>query len=113
MSKASQTPDGEQVVVVVSGGVNIIIQGLSGDSLPQTLGPLGDIDIEADRVVVWGVDTSGGLNGAISNQQSNDAAPKSTWKATSSSAKAIAPCTPTACSTMSIGRSARSSTPNC
>jgi hypothetical protein len=64
-----QTPTGEHVVVV-SGGVNIIIQGLSGDSLPQTLGPLGDIDIEADRVVVWGVDTSGGLNGAT--QQSND-----------------------------------------
>jgi hypothetical protein len=58
-----QTPTGEHVVVV-SGGVNVVVQGLSSDSLPQTLGPLGDIDIEADRVVVWGVDTSGGLNGA-------------------------------------------------
>ena len=61
--ETAQSPTGEPVVLV-SNGVNVVVQGLSSDSLPQTLGPLGDIDIEADRVVVWGVDTSGGLNGA-------------------------------------------------
>src|SRR4029453_208146 len=57
-----QSPTGEPIVVV-SGGVNIIVQGLSSDSLPQTLGPLGDVDIEADRIVIWGIDPTSGLSG--------------------------------------------------
>jgi hypothetical protein len=57
------TPQGEKVAVI-SGGVNIVVQGLSSDRLPQALGPLGDIDVEADRIVIWGVDLNGGLNGA-------------------------------------------------
>src|SRR5262249_52081337 len=55
-------PDGEKVTVI-SGGVNVVVQGLSGDHLPSTLGPLGDVDIETDRVVIWGLDTSAGLTG--------------------------------------------------
>ena len=44
------------------GGVNIVIQGLAVPNVPATLGPLGDIDIEADRVVIWGLDSgTGGL----------------------------------------------------
>jgi hypothetical protein len=57
------TPTGEKVAVV-SGGVNVVVQGLSIDKLPATFGPLGDIDIEADRVVIWGLDTSGGVTGS-------------------------------------------------
>src|SRR5262249_28875494 len=56
------TPAGEKVAII-TGGVNVIVQGLSTDNLPQVLGPLGDVDIEADRVVIWGADLSG-LNGA-------------------------------------------------
>jgi hypothetical protein len=63
------TPAGENVAVI-SGGVNVVVQGLSVENLPATLGPLGDIDIETDRVVIWGLDTSAGLSGATqpSNQ---------------------------------------------
>jgi hypothetical protein len=60
----SLTSANGEPVVVVSGGVNVIVQGLSSDSLPQTLGPLGDIDIEADRIVIWGIDANSGLSGA-------------------------------------------------
>ena len=61
--ESTQSPTGEPVIVI-SGGVNIIVQGLSTDSLPQTLGPLGDVDIEADRIVIWGIDANSGLAGA-------------------------------------------------
>lgn len=55
------SPQGEKVVAL-SGGVNIVIQGLAVPNVPATLGPLGDIDIEADRVVIWGLDSgTGGL----------------------------------------------------
>ena len=66
------SPTGEPAAIF-SGGVNVVVQGLSSpsaDSLPQTLGPLGDIDIEADRIVIWGANLSGGLSGAT--QQSNE-----------------------------------------
>ena len=62
------TPAGEKVAVL-SGGVNVLVQGLSVDGLPAAFGPLGDIDIETDRVVVWGIDTNAGISGAT---QSND-----------------------------------------
>ena len=62
------TPAGEKVAVI-SGGVNVIVQGLSVDGLPDTFGPLGDIDIETDRAVIWGIDLAGGMGGAT---QSND-----------------------------------------
>src|SRR4029079_637118 len=55
-------PDGQKVTVI-SGGGNVVIPGVSGDKLPSTLGPLGDIDIETDRVVIWGLDTGSGLAG--------------------------------------------------
>jgi hypothetical protein len=45
-------------IAVISGGVNVIVQGLSVEGLPEAFGPLGDIDIETDRAVIWtsGVD---------------------------------------------------------
>ena len=62
-AEALTTPAGEKVAVI-SGGVNVIVQGLSSEGLPDTFGPLGDIDIETDRAVIWGIDTASGLGGA-------------------------------------------------
>ncbi len=52
-----QTPAGE-TVLLLTGGVNVIVQGLSVEDLPNEFGPLGDLDIETDRAVIWtsGVD---------------------------------------------------------
>ncbi len=54
------TPQGENVAVI-SGGVNVVVQGITVDGLPDAFGPLGNVDIETDRVVIWtsGVNTSG------------------------------------------------------
>jgi hypothetical protein len=52
-----RTPQGENILVV-NGGINVIVQGLSVDGLPDYLGPLGDVDIETDRAVIWGIDVS-------------------------------------------------------
>lgn len=53
------TPDGENAAVI-SGGVNVVVQDLSVDGLPAAFGPLGNVDIETDRAVIWtrGIDTS-------------------------------------------------------
>jgi hypothetical protein len=50
-----RTPSGE-TVAVVNGGVNVIVQGLTAQGLPDYFGPLGDVDIETDRAVIWGID---------------------------------------------------------
>ncbi len=63
-SAETLTTPARENVAVISGGVNVVVQGLSVDNLPATFGPLGDIDIETDRVVIWGLDTSAGLSGA-------------------------------------------------
>ena len=70
----ARSPSGEDAVTL-SGGVNIVIQGLSSPNVPAALGPLGDIDIEADRVVIWGLDAaSAGLGqpGQKRDTQQND-----------------------------------------
>ncbi len=53
------TPQGENALVI-SGGVNVVVQGLSIEGLPEAFGPMSDIDIETDRAVIWtaGIDTS-------------------------------------------------------
>ncbi len=50
-------PNGE-TIVVLTGGVNVVVQGLTVEGLPEAFGPLGDVDIETDRAVIWatGVD---------------------------------------------------------
>lgn len=58
-----KSQQGEQVLVV-SGGINVVVQGLSVDGAPEILGPLGDVDLEADRVVVWGLDQANLTGGA-------------------------------------------------
>lgn len=68
--KTLQSPGGENIVVV-SGGVNVIIEGLNVEGLPASFGPLGTVDIETDRAVIW----TGALPGTDMNQvtQQNDA----------------------------------------
>jgi hypothetical protein len=61
--EAVTSPQGEPAVVL-KGGVNVVIQGLSVEGLPASFGPLGDIDIETDRVVIWGIDAGAALSGA-------------------------------------------------
>jgi hypothetical protein len=61
------TPQGEKVAII-SGGINVVIQGLSVEGLPEALGPLGDIDLETDRAVIWGID----LNSATGATQVRD-----------------------------------------
>jgi hypothetical protein len=55
-----QTPEGENVLVI-SGGVNVVIRGLAVEGIPNALGPLGDVDIETDRAVIWTRGLEGGL----------------------------------------------------
>ncbi|WP_197528871.1 LPS-assembly protein LptD [Aeoliella mucimassa] len=47
-----QTPSGE-AAVTISGGVQVIIEGLKSDKLPTELGSVDVIDIQADRIVAW------------------------------------------------------------
>jgi hypothetical protein len=53
--QSADTPTGEKVAVV-DGGVNVIVSGLTVEGLPTEFGPLGDVDIETDRAVIWGAD---------------------------------------------------------
>ena len=50
-----RTPTGE-TVIVVNGGINVIVQGLTAEGLPDFFGPIGDVDIETDRAVIWGIE---------------------------------------------------------
>ncbi len=47
-----QTGDGESAVVI-SGGVNVVVQGVTIEGGPALFGPLGNVDIETDRAVIW------------------------------------------------------------
>jgi len=49
-----RTATGEEVAIV-SGGINVIVQGLTVEGLPDYFGPIGDVDIETDRAVIWGI----------------------------------------------------------
>jgi hypothetical protein len=60
-------PGGENILVL-QGGVMIVIQGLSVEGLPEAFGPVGDVDIETDRAVVWGLP---GIDPTGATQQSD------------------------------------------
>ena len=45
------SPDGLENIIIVTNGINVIIDGIEG---------VGTVDISADRVVIW---TRGGLSG--------------------------------------------------
>jgi hypothetical protein len=42
-----------EFAIIVEGGVNVVIQGLTVEGLPDVFGPIGDVDIETDRAVIW------------------------------------------------------------
>ncbi len=42
-----------QSATTVSGGVQIVVEGVSAEGLPQALGPVDQLDLQADRAVVW------------------------------------------------------------
>ncbi len=65
--KRLQSPTGENVIIL-SGGVNVIIEGLTMEGLPDSFGPLGTVDIETDRAVIW----TGGLPGANTGTATGD-----------------------------------------
>jgi hypothetical protein len=50
--KTVETAPGE-TALVVSGGVNVVIEGLTVQGMPAAFGPLGNVDIETDRAVIW------------------------------------------------------------
>ncbi len=60
-------PSGENAAIV-SGGVRLLIEGLSAEGLPPGFGPLGVVDVSTDRAVIWasGVNTGRGGEGVQS-----------------------------------------------
>lgn len=56
-------PDNRSIAVV-TGGVNVVIDGVSGEGVPDFFGDVENIDLETDRAVVWtaGVDGFSGTN---------------------------------------------------
>jgi len=64
------TVDGSGRVTVVSGGVRVLIEGLSVETFPAQFGPLGVIDLSTDRAVIWSANAGGG---PLSGTQSRDA----------------------------------------
>ena len=63
-----QLPNGESALIV-SGGVRVVVDGLTAEGLPTGFGPIGSIDISTDRAVVWttGADSSFGPGGIQSS----------------------------------------------
>ncbi|MEN1679129.1 MAG: organic solvent tolerance protein OstA [Planctomycetota bacterium] len=62
-------PGGESVAVI-SGGVNVIVEGIEVEGLPTEFGPIDKIDLETDRAVIW---TAGDVGVGGNFQQQNDA----------------------------------------
>lgn len=54
-----QLPSGENVALV-TGGVRVVVEGLTAGGIPGQLGPVGAVDISTDRAVIWtsGIDSS-------------------------------------------------------
>ncbi|MEX2317378.1 MAG: organic solvent tolerance protein OstA [Pirellulales bacterium] len=63
-----RTSQGESILAV-NGGINVIVRGLSVEGLPDYLGPLGDVDIETDRAVIWSLDFASLGQSAQQNDQ--------------------------------------------
>jgi hypothetical protein len=49
-----------QKVIVASGGVRVVVEGLSAPGLPAQFGPLGAIELSTDRAVIWTAGAAGG-----------------------------------------------------
>jgi hypothetical protein len=63
------TPDGKGRVTVASGGVRVLVEGLSAEGLPAGFGPLGVLDLSTDRAVIWSSNAGGG---PLASTQSKD-----------------------------------------
>ncbi|WP_442483947.1 hypothetical protein [Aeoliella sp. SH292] len=57
-------PNGESIGII-SGGAQIIIEGLNAQGIPAEIGSVDMLDIQTDRAVVW---TAGGINGGSFEQ---------------------------------------------
>ncbi len=57
-----------QSATTLSGGVQIIVEGLNAQGLPDVVGPIDKLDLQADRAVVWSAGSI--LTGTF--QQQND-----------------------------------------
>jgi hypothetical protein len=62
-------PNGEKVGIA-SGGFRLLVEGLPTTSLPAQFGPLGVVDVSADRAAIWASGTQGGGNSVV---QTHDA----------------------------------------
>ncbi len=65
---AHPLPSGE-FATTVTGGVHMAIEGLQTDGLPSALGSVDNLDIQADRAVIW---TSSALFGGGQIEQSSE-----------------------------------------
>ncbi len=65
--EASVLPSGESATTI-TGGVQVIVEGLNAEGLPDVLGPVDKLDIQADRAVIWSAGSI--LMGTF--EQSND-----------------------------------------
>ncbi|MGI9457539.1 MAG: organic solvent tolerance protein OstA [Aeoliella sp.] len=66
---AHPLPNGEWVTTI-TGGAHVVIEGLQAEGLPAALGSVENLDIQADRAVVW---TSGSIVAGGGVEQRNDA----------------------------------------
>ena len=55
--ESRELPSGDRVVLA-SGGIRVLVEGLSTTNLPASVGPIGTLDISTDRAVIW---TAGGV----------------------------------------------------
>jgi hypothetical protein len=51
-----------QRIAVASGGVRVLVEGLTAPGLPAQFGPIGVVDISTDRAVIWSAATGGGAS---------------------------------------------------
>ena len=76
LSVRSQTTPPEQITLV-DGGINVLIDGLGNENANQLLqGPVGTVDLSADRAVIWSPVPEGdepGTSGLGTTVQSRDA----------------------------------------
>lgn len=61
-------PSGESATTI-TGGTRIIIEGLEVNGLPQAFGPVGVLDIQTDRAVIWSANS---IHNPGSFEQQND-----------------------------------------
>jgi hypothetical protein len=58
-----------QRVAVASGGIRLLVEGLPTERIEQAIGPVGMIDVSADRVVIWTADGGGSPTSGVQGQE--------------------------------------------